>query len=163
MMASDTLRICTEEIDIASVYAALADPEFGAQLVFVGVVRDQNEGSKVSAVSYEAFVPLAQTILSELAQEVREIVKARLRVVIIHRLGTLKVGEISTAIGVASAHRAESYEASRFLIEQLKVRVPVWKEEHYVDGENKWLDGAQLASKDSCDNPGRGSFLQNGK
>lgn len=160
--ADDLLRICSDTIDLNEVYTALASPECGAQLVFIGVVRQENEGRQVRAVSYEAYLPLAETVLKELAAEARTRVATPLRVAIAHRTGTLKVGEMSTVIGVASPHRAGSYEASRYLIEQLKLRTPIWKEEHYVDGQNSWLDGAELTPQNCSDNPGRRSILTDG-
>ena len=107
-VGSDLLQVSAEPFDMGRVYQALSDPECGAQLVFTGVVRNENDGRKVDAVHYEAFAPLAETVFKELAQEVREKIGATLRVVIWHRVGTLKVGELSTVIGLASPHRAES-------------------------------------------------------
>ncbi len=161
-MGMDLLRVLTEAIDMSLVYEALSDPECGAQLVFTGTVRNENEGRGVRAVHYEAFAPLAETVFGDLAREVREKVGTPLRLVMMHRVGTLKVGVISTVIGVASAHRAESYAASRYLIEQLKIRVPVWKEEHYIDGEKTWLDGTELSAPYCGGHPGRGAIEANG-
>ena len=143
-MAQDLLRICSEPVDINEAYAALLDPRFGAQLVFTGTVRNENDGRPVEAVSYEAFVEMALAVFSELAAEVRTRCPAELGIVLIHRTGRLLVSEISTVVGVAGPHRAETYEASRYLIEQVKQRLPVWKEEHYTDGKSTWLDGAQI-------------------
>lgn len=146
-MSSELLRICTEPIDLASVYQALSDPACGAQLVFTGTVRKENEGRSVKAVTYEIFEALALQVLAAIVHEARTKVDSPLRIVIVHRVGTLSVGEVSVAIGVASPHRSESYEVSRFLIEQIKTRVPIWKEEHYIDGGGSWLDGAALVAK----------------
>ena len=147
-MARDLLQVTTKPIDLTIALSGLADPACGAQLVFIGTVRQENQRKTVEAVHYEAFIPLAESIFRELAEEVRGQIEPKLRVVILHRLGILRVGEVSTVIGVSSPHRGESYDASRYLIEQLKVRVPIWKEEHYVDGERVWLDGAVLVAPD---------------
>ncbi|RIL03466.1 MAG: hypothetical protein DCC75_12945 [Proteobacteria bacterium] len=155
-MPSNLIRVSEEAINLERVNHALSDAQCGAELVFVGVVRDKNEGRRVTAVTYEAFVPLAKKTLLALANEVREKVGPPLRVALLHRLGTLQVGEISTVIGVSSPHRSESYDASRYLIEQIKLRLPVWKEEHYIDGSRDWLDGVELAPKGgSGDTSGR--------
>lgn len=156
MSELDAIKICKEPININEVYLFLSDSRFGAMLIFTGVVRDKNNGADVSAVSYEAFEELAIKTLTEIAGEVREKIERDLKVVIIHRVGTLKVGEISTVIGVASCHREASYDASRYIIEELKVRVPIWKEEHYVSGERSWLEGEKLISKDCGCNSSRG-------
>lgn len=163
-MQSDLIRISDEVIDLQETYRALSDRECGAQLVFVGVVRDENEGRRVATVSYDAFVPLAQKTLLELAQEVRQRISSPLRLVLLHRLGRLRIGEVSAVVGVSSPHRAESYDASRYLIEQLKGRLPVWKEECYVDGEKKWLGGAELTAEGGgSDTRGRTLIAHGGK
>ncbi len=109
----------------------------GAVVTFVGVVRGETEGRPVLYLEYEAFEPLAREKLSELATEM----KARFgvdEVAVAHRLGRAEVGEVITVIAVASAHRAEAFEACRFGIEQLKERVPIWKKEVFQDGEH-WV------------------------
>ena len=140
----DCLKIVDSVIDLGAVLEHLSDPCCGAQLLFSGVVRNQNVGQAVNGVSYEAFPALANQVLKELAQEARSLVGSPLRIAILHRTGFLKVGEISTVVAVATPHRDASYTASRFLIEQLKARLPVWKEERYSDGNSEWLDGNEL-------------------
>ena len=111
----------------------------GAVVVFIGVVRGENEGRPVLYLEYEAFEPLAREKLQELVAEM----KARWgvdAVAIAHRLGRVEVGEVATVIAVASAHRREAFEASQFGIEQLKARVPIWKKEVFQDGEH-WAGG----------------------
>lgn len=161
-MKKHIVKVSTELVDMSGVYSTLTSPEFGAQLVFVGVVRHDNNQKKVSAVTYEAHQPLAERIFESLACEAEERAKEPLGVVIIHRLGTLSVGEISTVIGVASAHRGIAYDASRYLIEELKKRAPIWKEEHYADGEKIWLDGVDLESTNSSGDPGGGKVISHG-
>ena len=96
------------------------------------------------AVSYDAFVPLAEQILKEIADEACKQWGEDLRIFIQHRTGRLEPGEVSVAIGVSSMHRNESYLASRYIIEQIKVRAPIWKKEHYENGETEWLKGHAL-------------------
>jgi molybdopterin synthase catalytic subunit len=107
-------------------------------------VRDHNEGKKVSAVSYDVHAPLAEKTFREIGLEAQERWGHDLRIAIIHRAGRLEVGEASVVVGVGSGHRDEAFQASRYLIEQVKVRSPIWKQEHYADGDSEWLQGHSL-------------------
>lgn len=145
-MPMDVIRVDGEQIDIGRAILTLSSPSCGAILSFVGTVRASNDGRDVEAVSYESFLPLAEKVLAEIAAEARNLTTAALRTAILHRVGRLEVGDVCTLIAVASPHRAEAYTASRYIIEQLKIRAPIWKEEHYVDGEDRWLDGSELSA-----------------
>lgn len=114
----------------------------GAQALFLGVVRDHHEGRSVRAVTYDCFRPLAEKTLSEIAREAAS--RWQAVVACAHRVGTLEVGEASVAIAAGSEHRAEAFEASRWVIEEIKRRLPVWKKEHYADGGAAWLSGCAL-------------------
>ena len=138
------VRVSKEPIRHEQVATELGGREDGAQLVFWGLVRDHNDGRSVRAVTYDAHPQLAVRTFREIADEALARWGDDLRVVIIHRTGTLEVGEASVVVGVASAHRDEAYEASRHVIEQLKVRSPIWKQEHYMDGDSEWLRGHSL-------------------
>ncbi len=120
----------------------LADPAHGARDLFLGVVRAEHEGRKVRAVSYDCFKPLAEKTLREIAREAQERFGSRLACA--HRVGRLEVGEASVAIAAGSPHRAEAFEACRYVIEEIKRRLPVWKKEHYEDGDSAWLPGCAL-------------------
>lgn len=137
-------RVVTAPIEPGAVEAELAADDHGATLLFLGVVRNQNEGRAVRAVSYDAFAPLAEATFREIGTEAFARFGPALRVVVVHRAGRLEVGEVSVAVGVASPHRDEAYAASRYVIEQLKVRSPIWKQEHYADGDSGWLRGHTL-------------------
>lgn len=115
----------------------------GAQVIFLGVVRDHNHGRKVASMSYDAFEPLAERVLAEIAHEASAGVAD---VLVVHRTGRLKVGEASVLVVTSSPHRAEAYEASRHVIEEIKKRVPIWKQETYLDGESEWLAGHALCA-----------------
>jgi len=132
-------------IDLGALLAETEDPGSGALVVFVGTVRDHNEGKPVEAVTYEAYKPLAEKALQALEQEVLERFPVR-RCRIQHRVGRLKLTEPSVAIVVRAAHRPEAFEAAKWAIDELKKRVPIWKEEHYVTGEKRYLDGTPLRS-----------------
>jgi len=123
----------------------VAAPGHGAETLFVGVVRDHHEGRDVRAVTYDAFRPLAARTLRTICEEAA--VKWQARVACSHRLGRLEVGEASVAIAAGSAHRAEAFEACRYVIEEIKKRLPVWKQEHYADGDSVWTAGCALQAR----------------
>lgn len=147
-------QITRDEISLASIHAGMVTAGSGAQLIFVGTVRDCNDGRAVSGLTYDAFEPLALKVFEQLAAEVSARWPVIESLTIVHRIGFLALKEISTVIGVGAAHRAESYEASRYVIEELKSRVPIWKEEHYVDGNQAWLGGVELRAGDCVSNTG---------
>jgi molybdopterin synthase catalytic subunit len=129
-------------IDTTALLARVGAPEHGAALLFLGTVRDHNDGRPVEGVGYEAYEEMAAGVLAAVAQEAA----AQLGVgsiAVEHRVGELAVGEVSVAIAVAAPHRAPAYAASRYIIEEIKKRLPVWKQERYVDGEARWLPGNQ--------------------
>ena len=132
---TEILRLQTEDFDAGALIRETRDKADGAQLVFVGCVRDDG----LEALESEAFVPVAETDLQRIADECRE--KFGVRAVhIIHRYGHLKVGENIVIIIVCSGHREEGYAASRYAIERLKELVPVWKQE-IVNGEKgNWVE-----------------------
>jgi molybdopterin synthase catalytic subunit len=128
-----------EPIDAQKLVAAAKQGEDGAVLVFDGIVRNHSRGRRTLYLDYEAYEEMAAKQLEGLAREARGRFNAR-QVTIVHRLGRLHVGETSVLIVVASAHRAQAYEASRWLIDTLKKTVPIWKKETFVDGA-VWADG----------------------
>lgn len=129
-----------DPIDPAEVLSRVGDDEDGAAVLFLGVVRDHADGRPVRGITYEAYQEMAAPVLGEIATEAA----ARLgteRLAVVHRVGTLSVGEISVAIAASSPHRAESFDAARYVIEEIKKRLPVWKKEHYADGGDGWVEG----------------------
>jgi molybdopterin synthase catalytic subunit len=148
-MQSVVIHLGPEPIRLEKILTAAPHPAHGAQILFTGTVRDHHLGRQVLAVSYDAFEPLAKKVLLEIAEDVRRTVGEEIRIDVYHRTGRLEVGEVSVAIAVSSPHRAEAYRASREIIEKLKVRVPIWKKEHYIDGESAWLQGHALCGNAS--------------
>jgi len=143
-MGAVIARVVAEPIAEQAVAAELAEPGHGCQLVFRGVVRDLNLGRAVRAVTYDAHAPMAERVFREIGEEARQRWGAGLGVAIVHRVGRLEVGEASVLIVVGAAHRDEGYQASRYAIEQLKRRAPIWKQEHYADGDSEWVKGHSL-------------------
>jgi len=132
-------------LNITSLERAVSSPRRGAVCSFVGTVRSLHAGRRVNAVSYDCFVPLAEKELSRIAKRAQS--RFPVRVAISHRIGRLKVGAASVAIAAGSVHRAEAFEACRFVIEEIKRTVPVWKKEHYAGGDGRWLPGCALHKK----------------
>ncbi|EYB66973.1 molybdopterin converting factor subunit 1 [Deinococcus phoenicis] len=117
----------------------LVRPEHGAQAYFVGTVRSPNQGKQVEFIEYEGYAPMAEKVMREAAAQAR-LRHGELRVVVQHRVGRLLPREASILIGVASPHRRAALEACDFLIEHLKLHLPVWKHEADEDGQH-WVDG----------------------
>jgi molybdopterin synthase catalytic subunit len=128
-------------IDPAALLDGAVSPADGAAILFLGVVRNHNEGREVGHLEYDAYAEMAERTLREIAQEARQRWYTG-HIAVVHRIGRLEVGEVSVAIAVSSPHRGDSYEASRYIIEELKQRVPIWKREGYLSGESEWLRGA---------------------
>ena len=132
--------ITRDPIDPARILDGFGTAADGAVLLFLGTVRDHNVGSAVDGLTYESYEAMAERELGAIAAEAAE--RARTdRVAVVHRVGELAVGDVSVAIAVASPHRAEAYDASRHVIEEIKKRLPVWKREHYADADSRWVEG----------------------
>jgi molybdopterin synthase catalytic subunit len=132
--------ITRDPIGPRDVLERVGAPEDGAVLVFLGVVRNHNEGEAVRGMSYDAYDEMATKVLAEIAGEAAQRLGTD-RVAVVHRVGELAIGDVSVAIAASSPHRAESFDATRYVIEEIKKRLPVWKKEHYVEGKSEWLDG----------------------
>jgi molybdopterin synthase catalytic subunit len=132
--------ITGEAIDTATVLNGVASPGNGAVVLFLGVVRDHNDGRPVSAMRYDAYDVMAGKVLAEIAGEAARRLGTD-DMAVVHRVGTLSIGEVSVAIAASSPHRAQAFDAARYVIEEIKKRLPVWKEEHYAEGGARWLDG----------------------
>ncbi len=133
-------QITTRPIDPAEVLNRVGGSQDGAVALFLGIVRNNNDGRPVSGMEYEGYAAMAREQLAAIAVEAAELARTD-RLAAIHRLGTLVVGEVSVAIAVSTPHRAEAFAAARHVIEEIKKRLPVWKREHYLDREAEWLDG----------------------
>jgi len=138
------IEITAEPIDPAALREQLFDPAAGAYCGFEGWIRNENEGQAVLRLEYEAYEPLAlsegETILAE-TREKFGFSQAHC----VHRTGLLEIGECAVWVGVSSPHRDEAFQACRYVIDQLKVRLPIWKKEHYVDGHSGWVNCERCA------------------
>jgi molybdopterin synthase catalytic subunit len=131
--------IVREPIDTVGVLERIKHPEDGAAVVFEGVVRNNTRGRQTLYLDYEAYEEMAVKQMENLAAQAIEEYRVR-DAAIVHRLGRLEIGETSVLIVVASGHRGAAFEASRWLIDTLKRKVPIWKKEYFVDGA-VWADG----------------------
>jgi molybdopterin synthase catalytic subunit len=125
--------------------AALADSTCGGYAAFEGWVRDHNEGASVRRLEYEAFEALAvregERILAEAVERF-----GVARVACAHRLGELAVGELAVWVGVSAPHRDEAFRACRYIIDEVKHRLPIWKKEHYLSGDSGWVNCERCAA-----------------
>jgi len=134
-------KLTDKPIDASALMAGLRDTRAGACVTFEGRVRDRNDGRAVRALDYEAYAPLAEKEGERILSEARErfgIVGA----VCVHRTGSLGLGDIAVWVGVTAGHRGAAFEACRFIIDETKARVPIWKKEHYADGAAEWISRA---------------------
>lgn len=125
-------------LDAAALLREVQRPANGAEILFVGTVRDEHRGQVVTGIDYSAYDAMAVAELDRLVHEASAQFSTP-DVVCEHRIGTLAVGEASVVIAVGHPRRAGAYEASRWVIEALKARVPIWKREHYADGSRAWV------------------------
>ncbi|MCG8371311.1 MAG: molybdenum cofactor biosynthesis protein MoaE [Proteobacteria bacterium] len=144
------IEISEAAIDTAALQRSLENPAAGGYCAFEGRVRNENEGHAVVRLEYEACEPLAiaegEKVIAE-AQAEFPFLDARC----VHRVGMLEIGECAVWIGVASAHRDEAFRACRYIIDQIKVRLPIWKKEHYADGNSGWVGCERCAQHGIAD------------
>lgn len=135
-------RITRAALKPAALIAAVSSPRRGAVVSFSGVVRAVHAGRRVTAVAYDCFTPLAEKELERILRQAEK--KWPVAAAAAHRVGELRVGQASLAVAAASTHRPEAFAACRWIVEQVKRRLPVWKKERYVGGEGRWLPGCAL-------------------
>jgi molybdopterin synthase catalytic subunit len=140
--------ITADPLDPRALERQVAHPGCGAILSFVGLVRDNHAGRQVTALDYQAYPSMCARVAATIGHEIRERWPGA-RVALAHRVGSLAIGEASIVIAVAAPHRVEAYEASRYCIDRIKAVLPVWKREHYVDGEPLWVSNAEFTSEDA--------------
>lgn len=145
-------EISSDTIDLAEFRDSLVDETCGACVTFEGWVRNHNDGQEVASLAYEVYEPLAVkeglAILEE-AVEKFELVHAGA----VHRHGNLAMSEPAVVVGVASAHRGAAFEACRFIIDEVKKRLPIWKKESYADGRVEWVNCQHSVHPENKDSP----------
>jgi molybdopterin synthase catalytic subunit len=134
----DLVVVSEAAIDAGRLAEAVGRPDSGAVVVFLGTVRDSSSGRRgVTALEYEAYAGVAEAEIGRIVAEARDRWTLS-AVAAAHRIGRLAVGEVTVGVAVSSPHRPEAFEAARFLIDELKQRVPIWKKEFWADGE-EWV------------------------
>lgn len=137
--------IAEEAIDVTELREQLMNPGAGGACVFEGWVRNVNEGRRVERLEYEVYVPLAiregEAVIAEAMQRY-----PFLEASCVHRSGLLEIGDCAVWVGVSAPHRDEAFKACRFIIDEIKIRLPIWKKEHYVDGESGWVNCERCAT-----------------
>ena len=138
------IRMTTDAIDPDVLRRELFDPAAGGYCAFEGWVRNENEGHDVLRLEYEGYEPAAvaegRKILAEAAEKF-----PYLHAHCVHRTGMLEIGDCAVWVGVASAHRDEAFKACRYIIDELKHRLPIWKKEHYTSGDSGWVNCERCA------------------
>lgn len=147
----DTTNGCVEviaraqgELRLEAALTAVADAAFGGIAVFVGKVRDRNLGRAVTGISYDLFVPLALATFARALDAAAQSVGTPLRGYVGHASGRLGIGDTAVIVAIATPHRDAAFRACRAVIEAVKHEAPIWKQEHYADGDSAWSEGCAL-------------------
>lgn len=138
----DGFSISAGPIDAAALQRRLEAAGVGAVVCFEGRVRGHNDGRAVNGLSYQAYAELADAEGARIVDEALTKFAVE-RVVCVHRVGDLALGEVAVWAGVSAGHRATAFDACRYVVDEVKARVPIWKREHYVDGDAVWLHPAE--------------------
>lgn len=133
--------IAVQAIDSSALQRALADARAGACVTFEGWVRNRNEGQPVLSLEYEAYAPLAVSEGEKILAEAREKFSL-LGAACVHRTGHLALGDLAVWVGVTAEHRGAAFDACRYIIDEAKARLPIWKKEHYASGATAWINCA---------------------
>lgn len=138
------IEVSSDPIAAETLKESLLNPGAGGFCVFEGWVRNENDGRTVERLEYEAYEPLVISEGEQVLAEARQrfpYLEARC----VHRTGLLEIGDMAVWVGVSSAHRDEAFKACRYIIDELKVRLPIWKKEYYVDGDSGWVNCERCA------------------
>ena len=142
-------RVLDTPLDVALASAAVSAPEIGGIDLFLGAVRDHNDGRRVTLLEYHAYVSMAEKEMQRIAAEIAAELPG-VRLAALHRIGSLAVGDLAVVCAAGAAHRGEAFRACRLLIDRIKERVPIWKREHGPDGPYwvGWEDARCVAEHD---------------
>ncbi|TYQ30183.1 molybdenum cofactor biosynthesis protein MoaE [Pseudanabaena sp. UWO310] len=136
---NDHFRLTHEALDVAAAYAIADKARNGAVVLMSGMVRNQTGGRAVDYLDYQAYDTMALQVFQQISDRCHRQFPIT-DVVIHHRLGKLKIGEISVLVAVGSPHRGEAFEACRYAIDTLKAEAPIWKKEFWLDGVSSWVN-----------------------
>ena len=148
MLHAKVIDVSKEKIDLVRAQKFIASSKCGASIYFVGTVRDQNDNKKVTGITYDSHDALVIKSFEEIYKEAETKFKSKnIAVFIEHIKGYVALGDNSIIIAVSCKHRAQAYEFSRHIIEEIKKRTPIWKKEHYEGEDSKWLKGNPLVDQ----------------
>ena len=142
---AEVFAIDEHDIDVNQLRRKMMNAGAGGLCVFEGWVRNENEGRTVERLEYEVYAPLAVTEGEKVIAEAKEKYPF-LEACCVHRSGLLDIGDCAVWVGVAAPHRDEAFKACRYIIDEIKSRLPIWKKEHYVDGDSGWVNCERCAN-----------------
>ena len=141
-------HITKSEIDPSKLLESVRDRSAGGIAIFVGTVRDRNEGRAVSGLTYETYRKMAERKMLDIERAAASKFRVN-RIASVHRYGTLNVGEVSVVVAVSCEHRGDAFDACRYVIDEIKRLVPLWKKEALGDGKERWVEGAWKKTSDA--------------
>jgi molybdopterin synthase catalytic subunit len=142
------ISISSEPIDVCKILVDIMDSSAGGIALFVGSVRDHNKDEVVSEIYYEAYKEMAEENLAQIENGARKTWSIK-KFLAVHRIGNLKVGDVSVAVAISAEHRKDAFEACKYAIDEIKVRLPIWKKEVSESGAY-WAEGISLQKSDSA-------------
>ena len=148
MLHARVIDIIEKKLTLSEAEKFVSSSDFGASIYFTGTVRNQNNNKNVIGITYDSHDELVLKSFKEIYNEADEKLKIKDKSVFIeHAKGYLNLEEISIIIAVACKHRDEAYVLSRYIIEEIKKKTPIWKKEHYADNQSEWLKGNPLVNE----------------
>lgn len=145
LQGASVFEVSDKTIDVKKLRSSIENPKSGGVCIFEGWVRNQNEGRNVEQLEYEVYKPLAIIEGEKIIDEAKNHFLF-LEAVCSHRSGLLNIGDCAVWVGVSSKHRDEAFKACRFIIDEIKIRLPIWKKEYYLDGDSGWVNCERCAN-----------------
>src|SRR5215207_1005204 len=152
---AEPMYLTSDPIELGVLLAQVQSPARGGVACFVGTVRDHHGGRQVVSLDYSAYVPMAEAECGRIVAETES--RWSCAIALRHRIGNLTIGDTAVAIAAASAHRATAFAACRYVIEEVKRRVPIWKRELYADGTVEWVNPTRASG--AAEQPGRSNVM----
>ena len=148
MLHAKVIDVKKKKLTLSEAERFISSSDFGASIYFTGTVRNQNNNKNVIGITYDSHDELVLKSFKEIYNEADEKLKIKDKSVFIeHAKGYLNLEEISIIIAVACKHRDQAYVLSRYIIEEIKKKTPIWKKEHYADNQSEWLKGNPLVNE----------------
>lgn len=141
-MASKGRRITSEEISLTEVLGRVKDPSAGGTVVFIGTIRRKGDRGPVTGLDYQVYGEMAERRMKKIESEVKKRWPVK-KVALVHREGSLAVGDVSVVVAVSSVHRKEAFEACRYAIDRIKSTLPIWKKER-SEPSGRWVEGTPI-------------------